>query len=150
MLNLITFGEFPYLELFNYQISFVIHVEAIWNCCHLLIFIFWFFKLRQLNSFILQNLTHLLPWFDKNEKCWIGFNLKNFGDLNFKNSIGLHHPLDGVTNPKYRLLHFIQLTIFCKKKRALAFNRYRCGHLVLCLWLILIHYLNDLIQKLLN
>jgi hypothetical protein len=23
--------------------------------------------------------------------------------------IGLHHPLDGVTNPEYKLLHFIQL-----------------------------------------
>ena len=27
-------------------------------------------------------------------------------------SIGLHYPLDGVTNPKYKLLHFIQLTKF--------------------------------------
>jgi hypothetical protein len=27
-------------------------------------------------------------------------------------SIGLHHPLDGVTNPEYKLLHFIQLTNF--------------------------------------
>jgi hypothetical protein len=26
--------------------------------------------------------------------------------------IGLHHPLDGVTNPEYKLLHFIQLTNF--------------------------------------
>ncbi len=34
----------------------------------------------------------------------------------FAQLIGLHHPLDGVTNPKYKLLHFIQLTkFFCKK-----------------------------------
>jgi hypothetical protein len=45
-------------------------------------------------------------------------------------SIGLHHPLDGVTNPEYKLLHFIQLNFFCKEK-ALAFNRDRCCHLAL-------------------
>ncbi len=33
------------------------------------------------------------------------------------NSIGLHHPLDGVTNPEYKLLHFIQLTNFFAKRR---------------------------------
>jgi hypothetical protein len=27
----------------------------------------------------------------------------------------LHHPLDGVTNPEYKLLRFIQLTIFLQK-----------------------------------
>ncbi len=27
-------------------------------------------------------------------------------------SVGLHHLLDGVTNPEYKLLHFIQLTKF--------------------------------------
>ncbi len=43
--------------------------------------------------------------------------------------IGLHHPLDGITNPEYKLLHFIQLTIF-RKKEALAFNRDRWCHLV--------------------
>jgi hypothetical protein len=47
--------------------------------------------------------------------------------------IGLHHPLDAITNPKYKLLMFIQLTISCKKKSALAFNRDRCCHLALCL-----------------
>ncbi len=55
-------------------------------------------------------------------------------------SIGLHHPLDGVTNPKYKLLHFKQLT-FCKKKRALAFDWDRFRHLALCLRLILFHCL---------
>jgi hypothetical protein len=54
-------------------------------------------------------------------------------------TIGLHHPLDGVTNPEYKLLHFIQITIFCKEKKALPFNRDGCCHLALCLWLILFH-----------
>ena len=55
-------------------------------------------------------------------------------------AMGLHHPLDGVTNYEYKLLCFIQLTnFFCKKKRALAFNRDRCCHLALCLRLILFH-----------
>ncbi len=31
--------------------------------------------------------------------------------------IGLQHPLDGVTNPKYKLFHFIQLTKFFAKRR---------------------------------
>jgi hypothetical protein len=36
-------------------------------------------------------------------------------------SIGHHHPLDGITNPEYELLHFIQLTkCFSKEKKALA------------------------------
>jgi hypothetical protein len=55
--------------------------------------------------------------------------------------IRLHHPLDGVTNPVNKLLRFIKITIFCKEKKALAFNWYRCCHLALCLWLILFHYL---------
>jgi hypothetical protein len=55
-------------------------------------------------------------------------------------SLWLHHPLDGVTNSGYKLLHFIQLTkFFCKEKKALAFNWDRCCHLELCLWLILFH-----------
>jgi hypothetical protein len=63
--------------------------------------------------------------------------------------IGLHHSLDGVTNPEYKLLHFIQLTKFLgKEEKALAFNRDRCCHLALCLQLILfycfsIHILGD-------
>jgi hypothetical protein len=32
-------------------------------------------------------------------------------------TIGLHHPLDGVTNPEYKLLHFIQLKFFFAKRR---------------------------------
>jgi hypothetical protein len=34
---------------------------------------------------------------------------------------GLHHPLDGVTNPNYKLLRFIQLTIFLKKEEGTSF-----------------------------
>jgi hypothetical protein len=51
--------------------------------------------------------------------------------------IGRHHPLDGVTNSKYRLLPFLTKIFFGKTKKALAFNRDRCGHLALCLPLIL-------------
>ena len=36
-------------------------------------------------------------------------------------TIGLHHPLDGVTNPKYKLLHFIQLTNFLQRKEDTSF-----------------------------
>jgi len=36
-------------------------------------------------------------------------------------SIGLHHPLDGITNPKYKLLRFIQLTIFLQKEEGTSF-----------------------------
>ncbi len=55
-------------------------------------------------------------------------------------TIGLQHPLYGITNPRYTLLRFIQLTnFFCKEKKALAFNQDRCCHLALCLWLILFH-----------
>jgi hypothetical protein len=54
--------------------------------------------------------------------------------------IGLHHPLDGITNPEYKLLRFIQPTkFFCKKKNALAINWDRCCHLALCLGTILFH-----------
>jgi hypothetical protein len=57
--------------------------------------------------------------------------------------IGLHHPLDGVTNPKYKLLHFLTTISFDKEKKALAFNQDRCCHLVLCLWLILFHCMGE-------
>jgi hypothetical protein len=53
--------------------------------------------------------------------------------------IWLYHPLDGVTNPRYKLLHFSTITFFYKEKKALAFNRDRCCHLALCLQLILFH-----------
>ncbi len=35
----------------------------------------------------------------------------------------LDHPLDGVTNPKYKLLHLLSTNKICKEKKALAFNR---------------------------
>jgi hypothetical protein len=52
--------------------------------------------------------------------------------------IGLYHPLDGITNPKYKLLHFLT-TDFFKEKKALASNWDRCFYLALCLRLILLH-----------
>ncbi len=35
--------------------------------------------------------------------------------------IGLHHPLDGITNPEYKLLCFIQLTIFLQREEGTSF-----------------------------
>ncbi len=35
----------------------------------------------------------------------------------FMAAMGLHHPLDGVTNSEYKLLRFMQLTIFFAKRR---------------------------------
>jgi hypothetical protein len=54
-----------------------------------------------------------------------------------KMRIGLYNPLDGVTNPQYKLLHFLTLTFFYKEKKAPDLNWDRCCHLALCLWLIL-------------
>jgi hypothetical protein len=51
--------------------------------------------------------------------------------------IGLYHPLDGISNPKYKQLPFLTNEFFYKKKKIQAFNRKRCCHLALCLWLIL-------------
>ena len=53
--------------------------------------------------------------------------------------MGLYHPLDGVTNLKYKLMHFLTPIKKNSKRKALAFNRDRCCHLALCLWLILFH-----------
>ncbi len=56
-------------------------------------------------------------------------------------SIGLYHPLDGTTNHKYKLMHFLTTKyFFCNDKKTLAFNRDRCCHLALCLQLILLTY----------
>ncbi len=54
--------------------------------------------------------------------------------------MGLYHPLDGVTNLKYKLLYFLTPNKKNSKKKALAFNWDRCCHLVICLQLILLHY----------
>ncbi len=35
--------------------------------------------------------------------------------------IGLHHPLDGVTNTEYKLMCFIQLTIFLQREEGTNF-----------------------------
>jgi hypothetical protein len=51
----------------------------------------------------------------------------------------LCQPPDGSTSPKYKLLCFVTIKFFCKEKNALAFNRDRCCHLVLCLRLIPFH-----------
>jgi hypothetical protein len=51
----------------------------------------------------------------------------------------LCQPPDGSTNPKYKLLCFITTKKICKEKNALAFNRDRCCHLVLCLQSIPFH-----------
>jgi hypothetical protein len=36
--------------------------------------------------------------------------------------IGLYHPLNGVTNPKYKLLPFLTTIFVGKEKKALAFT----------------------------
>jgi hypothetical protein len=56
-------------------------------------------------------------------------------------SMRLCHPPEHSTSPKYKLLCFITTKKICKEKNALAFNWYRCCHLVLCLQLIHVHYL---------
>jgi hypothetical protein len=38
-----------------------------------------------------------------------------------RGGIGLHHPLDGVTSPEYKLLHFMQLTIFLQREEGTSF-----------------------------
>ncbi len=53
--------------------------------------------------------------------------------------MGLYHRLDVDTNLKYKLLGFLTPNKKNSKRKALAFNRDRCCHLALCLWLILFH-----------
>ncbi len=48
--------------------------------------------------------------------------------------------LDGITNPKYKLLRS-STTIFFKEKKAIGFKRDSCCHLALCIWLILFHWM---------
>jgi hypothetical protein len=52
-------------------------------------------------------------------------------------SIGPYHTLDYFTN---KLLCFLTNNIFCKEKKALAFNWNRRCHLVFCLYLILFNW----------
>ncbi len=37
------------------------------------------------------------------------------------NPIGLHHPLDGITNPKYILLHFLTNKYFLQRGEGISF-----------------------------
>jgi hypothetical protein len=67
------------------------------------------------------------------------YYLKSSNDIINKHAIGLYHPIDGVTSLKYKLLCSITTNFFQKERKALAFNRDRCCHLALCLWLILFH-----------
>ncbi len=58
-----------------------------------------------------------------------------------KETMGLYHPLDGITNLEHNLLCFLTPNkITFSKQKALAFNRDRCWHLALCLQLILFRY----------
>ncbi len=59
-------------------------------------------------------------------------------------AIGLYHPRDGITNPKYKLLHFLTTKLIWKDRKALAFNRGRYCHLALCLLLILFHWVTKI------
>jgi hypothetical protein len=53
--------------------------------------------------------------------------------------IRLYHPLDGITNLKYKLLCFLTPCKKNSKRKTLAFNQDRCCQLALCLQLILFH-----------
>ncbi len=44
----------------------------------------------------------------------------SFENESWKHPIGLYHPLDGVTNPKYKLLHFLT-TNFWKREEGTSF-----------------------------
>ncbi len=59
----------------------------------------------------------------------------------------LCHPPDGSTSPKYKLVCFIKTKKICKEKNALAFNRDRCCHLVLCLRLIPFHSMKKYLKN---
>jgi hypothetical protein len=70
-------------------------------------------------------------------KCITEISSTAFYDIEL---MGLYHPLDGVTNLKYKLLYFLTPNKKISKRKALAFNWDRCCHLVICLRLILFHY----------
>ncbi len=56
--------------------------------------------------------------------------------------MGHYHPIDGISNPKYKLLHFLTRNFLAKWRRhqLIHYNQDRCCLLALCLWLILLHY----------
>ena len=77
-------------------------------------------------------------------KCWICLFvdqlwLKISGHVGV-GSIGIYHLLYGVTSTKYKLSRFLTTNFLCKEKNTLTFNRDRCCHLALCIWLILFHW----------
>jgi hypothetical protein len=56
------------------------------------------------------------------------------------NPMGLYHPLDGITNLKFKLLYFFTpIKKNSKRKARLALNQDRCCHLAICLQLIIFH-----------
>jgi hypothetical protein len=62
-----------------------------------------------------------------------------------KNVLGLYHPLDGINNPKYNLLHFLT-TNFLHREEGSSFSRDRCWYRALSLWLILFHWLQSIMS----
>jgi hypothetical protein len=56
--------------------------------------------------------------------------------VNYDHNMFIIQATDGSTSPKYKLLCFIRTKKISKEKNALAFNRDRGCHLVLCLLLI--------------
>ncbi len=78
-------------------------------------------------------------------QLWFLYKIWNYIGQSWQNKlarayqpIGLYHPLDGVTNPKFTLLCF--LAFFWKEKKAPAYNWDRCCHLAPCLQLIHFHW----------
>jgi hypothetical protein len=45
--------------------------------------------------------------------------------------IGLDHPLDGINNPKYKLMHFLTTKLFLLREEVTNWDM--CCHLALCL-----------------
>ncbi len=66
--------KYSWSELFNYPNSIIKFEETIWNCGHLPIFIYWFWKLKQLNKKN-GNFVNLVTPFCDNQKSSIGFNI---------------------------------------------------------------------------
>jgi len=60
--------------------------------------------------------------------------------------IGLYQPIDGITNLRYKLLCFLTPNKKISKRKALAFNRDRCCHLVPCFRLIHFHLNRSVIR----
>jgi len=100
-------------------------------------------KCEQLNKTLCIILIRALKWQTKNSEKEDWRKLQSCQTVLYLLIclMRLCQPPDGSTGPKYKLLCFITTNFFCKEKTALAFNRDRCCHLVLCLRLIPFHYL---------